>query len=387
MTPSNLRKSASRKPAAKSAGRARPLPVKKSKTAAGTAPRGEGLALLRRLSEACGVSGDESAVRGIILEALKGKIKAFKVDTLGNLLVTCRDRGKPRMRVMVAAHMDEVGLVLMQPGSDGLWKFETVGGVNEQTLPGKPVWIGKDRTPGVIGTKPVHLTEKDEREHPIKKDTLTIDIGAKDKEGASATLKPGDRVAFAAAFQAERGVLMGKALDDRLGVAALIELAADPPPGVELAAAFTTQEEIGLRGAQVAAHALDPDLAIVLDATPAADMPMWDGSENIAYNSKLGGGPAIYIFDRATISDARLVRLLRDAAEKRRIPYQIRQPGSGGTDAGAIHLARAGIPSISVSVPCRSLHGPVSTARISDWRALITLVRGALEDLGRRGLS
>jgi len=386
MTPRKLRKSAPRKPAAKTVKRARAVPVKKARAAAGPAPRGEGLPLLRRLSEACGVSGDETAVRAIILDALKGKIKAARVDALGNLLVTCRTRGKSRMRVMVAAHMDEVGLVLMQAGGDGLWKFETVGGVNEQALPGKPVWVGRDRTPGVIGTKPVHLTEKDERDHPIKKDSLTIDIGAKDKDGATATLKLGDRAAFATAFHAERGVILGKALDDRLGVAALIELAIDPPPGVDLLAAFTTQEEIGLRGAQVAAHALDPKLAFVLDATPAFDMPMWDGSENIAYNTKLGGGPAIYVFDRGTISDARLVRLLRDAAGKRGIPYQIRQPGSGGTDAGAIHLARAGIPSVSVSVPCRSLHGPVSTARVSDWRAVIALVRGALEDLGRRGL-
>ncbi|MBN2084081.1 MAG: M20/M25/M40 family metallo-hydrolase [Anaerolineales bacterium] len=386
MTPKKVRKSALRKPAAKAARRARAIPVKKARAAAGPAPRGEGLPLLRRLSEACGVSGDETAVREIIREALKGKIKTSKVDALGNLLVTCRTRGKPRMRVMVAAHMDEVGMVLMQAGSDGLWKFETVGGVNEQALPGKPVWIGKNRTPGVIGVKPVHLTEKDECEHPIKKDALTIDIGAKDKEGATAALKAGDRAAFATAFHAERGVILGKALDDRLGVAALIELALDPPPGIELVAAFTTQEEIGLRGAQVAAYALNPKAAFVLDTTPAADMPMWDGGENTAYNTKLGGGPAIYIFDRGTISDARLVRLLRDAAGKRGVPYQIRQPGSGGTDAGAIHLARAGIPSVSVSIPCRSLHGPVSTARLSDWRAVIALVRGALEDLGRRGL-
>jgi putative aminopeptidase FrvX len=275
----------------------------------------------------------------------------------------------------------------MQAGSDGLWKFETVGGVNEQTLPAKPVWIGENHIAGVIGTKPAHLVEKEESENPIKKDSLTIDIGAKDKEGASASLKPGDRAAFATPFRAERGLFFGKALDDRLGVAALIELAADPPPGIELLAAFTTQEEIGTRGARVAAYALNPDLAIVIDATPAVDMPMWDGSENISYNAKLGGGPAIYVADRATISDSRLVRLLSGAAEKRGIKYQIRQPGSGGTDAGAIHTARAGIPSVSVSTPCRNLHAPVSIARQDDWRALVSLVRAALEDLGKRGLA
>ncbi len=386
MTPSKKRKSAPRKTAAKTAQRARsssrPVPSKKAGAA-----RGAGIPLLRRLSEACGVSGDEAAVRAIVLEALKGKVKEVRTDALGNLLVHCRTRGKAAKRVMVAAHMDEVGLILMQAGSDGLWKFDTVGGVNEQTLPAKPVWVGNNHTPGVIGTKPIHLVEKEEGENPIKKDSMTIDVGAKDKEGASASLKPGDRAAFATPFHAERGLLFGKALDDRLGVAALIELVLDPPPGVELLAAFTTQEEIGLRGAGVAAHALNPDAAIVLDATPAVDIPMWDGSENIAYNTKLGGGPAIYISDRATISDSRLVRLLTGAAEKRGIKYQIRQPGSGGTDAGAIHTARAGIPSVSVSVPCRNPHTPVSIARQEDWRALVALVRAALEDLGKHGLA
>jgi putative aminopeptidase FrvX len=378
MTPSKIRKPAFRKPPAKGARRVPPkTPV---------ATRG-GLALLCRLSEECGVSGDESAVRGIVQDALKDKVREIKTDALGNLLVRCRTRGKAGRRVMVAAHMDEVGLILMQAGSDGLWKFETVGGVNLPTLPAKPVWVGRSRIPGVIGTKPVHLVEKDEAQNPIKKDSLTIDIGAKDKESAAASLKPGERAAFATPFRAERGLLFGKALDNRLGVAALIELAADPPPGVELLAAFTTQEEIGLRGAKVAAYALNPDCAIVLDATPAVEMPLWDGGENTAYNAKLGDGPAVYVSDRATISDARLVRLITGAAERRGIRCQIRQPGGGGTDAGAIHTSRAGIPSVSVSVPCRNLHGPVSIARVDDWRALTALVRAALEDLGRRGLA
>ncbi len=389
MTPSKIRKSAPRKPAAKSPKRAkpsRPVVRRKPSAAAKAPPRREGIPLLRRLSEESGVSGDETAVRNIILDELKGKVKEIRTDALGNLLVRCRTRGKPVKRVMVAAHMDEVGLILMQPGSDGLWKFETVGGVNEQTLPGKPVWIGKNRLPGVIGTKPAHLVEKEESENPIKKDSLTIDVGAKDKDGASAAAKAGDRAAFATPFRFERGILFGKALDNRLGVAALIELAADPPPGIELLAAFTTQEEIGARGARVAAHALDPNLAIVLDATPAYDLPMWDGSENAVYNTRLGGGPAIYVFDRGTIYSTRLVRLLTEAAEKRGIHYQIRQPRAGATDAGTIHLARSGIPSVSVSVPCRNPHAPVSTARYEDWRALPALVRAALEDLAKHGL-
>jgi putative aminopeptidase FrvX len=388
MSPSRKRKTALRKPAAKIARRAKaPRPVRRlPRQAARASSRKEGIPLLRKLCEACGVSGDESAVREIVREALKGKVKEIRVDALGNLLVRCRTRGKTAKRVMIAAHMDEVGVVLMQPGSDGLWKFETVGGVDERTLPAKSLWIGKKRLPGVIGTKPAHLVEKEEVENPIKKDSLTIDVGAKDKEGALALCQPGDRAAFASPFRFERGILLGKALDDRLGVAVLAELAADPPAGIELLAAFTTQEEIGLRGAKVAAHALNPDLAVVIDATPAVEAPMWDGGENTVYNTRLGGGPAVYVFDSRTISSARLVRLFTAAAEKRGIRYQIRQPRAGGTDAGAIHLARAGIPSISVSVPCRNPHTPLSAARYEDWRGLAALVRAALEDLAKHGL-
>jgi putative aminopeptidase FrvX len=374
MTPSRRRKPVPRGSSARSA---------RPKT--GRANRAQGIGLLRRLSETGGVSGDEAAVRAIVQSELSGKAAEARIDALGNLLVRCRTRGKPARRVMLAAHLDEVGLILMQAGSDGLWKFETVGGVNERTLPGKPVWIGRNRVPGVIATKPVHLTEKDEREAPIKKDSLAIDVGAKDKESALALARPGDRAVFAVPFRSERGVLFGKALDNRLGVAALVELALDPPRGIELWAAFTAQEEIGLRGAKVAAHALDPDLAIVVDATPAVETPMWDGSENVAYNARLGGGPAVYVADRGTLSDPRLVRLLTGAAERRGLPHQIRQPGGGATDAAAIHLARGGIRSISVSVPCRNLHGPMSIARYEDWRGLIALVRGALEDLAKGG--
>jgi tetrahedral aminopeptidase len=360
-------------------------PVRAKRRAPAPLRRG-GLSLLARLSEAAGVSGDETAVRRIVLAEIGKAAAETRIDSLGNLLVRCRARGKPRLRLMLAAHMDEVGLMIVRAGAEGLWKFEKVGGVDVNTLPAQIVWIGRDRIPGVIGVKPIHLTEKDEIDHPLKLDAMTIDIGAKDKAAALARLKPGDRAVFATPFRSERGLLRGKALDNRLGVAALIELALDPPPGIELWAAFTVQEEIGLRGAAVAAHALDPDLAIVLDATPAVEMPAWDGSENAVYNTRLGDGPAIYLMDKGTISDPRLVRLLADAGGKAGIPFQYRQPGSGGTDAGAIHLARKGIPSVSVSVPCRSPHTPVSTARLEDWRNLTALVRAALVQLGRAGL-
>ena len=163
-----------------------------------------------------------------------------------------------------------------------------------------------------------------------------------------------------------------------MGVATLIELLKHAPPNIDLHAAFTVQEEVGLRGAQVAAYALDPDLAIVLDSTPANDLPSWDGQENTRYNTRLGAGPAIYIADGATLSDPRLVRLFMETAESVGIPYQIRQPGGGGTDAGAIHKQRAGIPSISVSVPGRYAHTAASIARLADWTNTLVLVHTVL---------
>jgi tetrahedral aminopeptidase len=341
------------------------------------------LGLLRRLSEASGVSGDESEVRTIVLEQIRDSIEEARTDALGNLLVRCRMRGKPSLRVMLAAHMDEVGLMVVRATGEGLLKFETVGGVDTRALLATPVRVGKNHIHGVIGAKPAHLTEREEVERPVKKEAMAIDIGAKDKQEALERATPGDRAVFDTAFLSARGVMRGKALDNRLGVAALIELVLDPPPGIELTAAFTVQEEIGLRGAKTAAHALDPKIAIVMDATPAMDMPMWDGSENTTYNTKLGGGPAIYLADRGTLYDRKLIDLLTETATIKSIPYQYRQPGGGGTDAGVIHLAREGIPCAAVSVPCRSLHTPCSTARLDDWLAYIALLRATLIRLAK----
>jgi endoglucanase len=161
----------------------------------------------------------------------------------------------------------------------------------------------------------------------------------------------------------------------------LIELVKHAPANIDLQAAFTVQEEIGLRGARVAAFAFNPDLAIILDSTPAYDLPTWDVDENVRYNTRLGVGPAIYIADAGTLSDPRLVRYLIDVADANNIPYQIRQPGGGGTDAGLIHKQREGIPSISVSVPGRYHHSPASIVRLSDWQNSLALVAKALENL------
>jgi len=336
--------------------------------------------LLEKLCNAMAVSGDEREVRSIVLEELKPVASEVKVDALGNVLVTRLGHENPpgdqRLRVMFAAHMDEVGFMLVESDDGGLFQFETVGGIDPRQLVGKSVIVGRDHLPGVIGAKPIHLTEQGELEHAIPLESLRIDLGP---EGKGA--KVGDRATFATRFACLGPSLCAKALDNRLGVATLIELVKNAPPSVDVLAAFTVQEEVGLRGAKVAGYAFNPDLAIAVDSTPANDLPTWDNSENTSYNSRLGAGPAIYIADRGTLSHPGLVRFLAETAEQNHIPYQYRQPGGGSTDASAIQRSRAGIPTGSVSVPGRYAHTAAMICRISDWENTIALLQAALNNL------
>jgi endoglucanase len=336
------------------------------------------LKLLERLSNASGVSGNEEAVRRIVLEEIRG-LADVQVDALGNVLAVRAGRGPERSRVMLAAHMDEVGLMLTADDGDGFFRFELVGSLDERTLAGKPVWVGEKQHPGIIGAKPIHLTTAGERGNPLTADSLRIDLGPANGKKA----RPGDWATFATRFVRLGPSLRGKALDDRIGVATLITLLRHPPRGVDLLAAFTVQEEIGLRGARVAAYALQPDLAIALDCTPAMDQPAWDGRENTLYRSRLDSGPAVYVADGATFSDPRLVAHFQAVAETYAIPYQLRQPGGGGTDAGAIHKSGAGVPSLSVSVPGRYLHTPAAIVRLDDWKNAVALVHAALSHVDR----
>jgi putative aminopeptidase FrvX len=341
------------------------------------------LDLLERLCNASAVSGDEGEVRAIILEQVKPFVDQIKVDAVGNLLITRNGQGESppregtRLRVMLAAHMDEVGFMLVENENDGFFRFDTIGGLDARLLMGKPVVIGKDHIPGVIGTKPVHLVNAEERRRSISIESMHIDTGP----GSASKVKVGDRATFATRFLTVGPSLRAKALDDRLGVALLIELVKSAPPGIDLLAAFTVQEELGTRGARVAAFAFNPDLAIALDATPANDMPSWDLTPNAVYNTHLGAGPAIYLADAGTLSDPRLVRFVVETAENEQIPYQFRQPGGGGTDAGAIHRQREGIPSISISVPCRYSHTPAGIARQGDWNNTLKLLQTVLAHL------
>lgn len=333
--------------------------------------------LLEKLSNAGGVSGNENEVRKLIIDEIKESVDQYRTDSMGNLLAVKKSTGKTMLRVMVAAHMDEVGFMITDKGDNGLYRFDGVGGIPASQVVGKPVLIGKDRIPGVIGTKPIHMVKKEELNQPISLENLRIDIGME----AKADVNPGDFVVFGTQFQRVSHSMIGKAMDDRLGVASLIFMLKDAFESIELLGAFTVQEELGLRGAGAAAYGLMPDAAVVMDSTPANDFPAWDGSENTQYNTRLDHGPAIYVESGEILSDPRLVRHFIQTADKREIPYQIRQPGGGRTDAGAIFIRRTGIPTISISVPTRYLHSPASLVRISDWEYTYKLVRLGLETL------
>ena len=330
--------------------------------------------LLEKLCNASAVSGDEGEVRKIVLEEVKPYADTVKVDALGSVLVTRTGKAPERVRLMLDAHIDEVGFMLVNDDGDGLFSFEMIGGIDPRSLPGKQVLVGKNKLPGVIGARPIHLTSPEDRQRKIPVDALRIDLGP----GGSGKVKVGERAVFATRFRRVGDSLFSKAIDNRIGVAILIELLKTAPENLDLCLSFSVQEEIGLRGARVAAFQFNPQMAIAVDATPANDLPVFDGSENTFYNTRLGAGPAVYTFDGGTLNDPRLIQLLAETATEAKIPFQYRQPGGGKTDAGEIHRAQAGVPSVSVSVPHRYTHTAISVSRVEDWKNTLLLLHAAL---------
>jgi endoglucanase len=334
--------------------------------------------ILRELSEAFGVSGNEDDVRAVVLDAVRDHVDEVRIDAMGNVLTLRRGTGSDGMRVMVAAHMDEVGLMVIDHDDNGLLKVDSIGGVVPRILPGALLTVGPDRIPGVIGIKPIHLLESGEMEKAPKMEELAIDVGAKDKDEAMKLAPPGTYATFATEYRELGPTVTGKAFDDRVGCAVLLELLQGARFGFDLHAAFTVQEEVGLRGAKVAAYSIDPKCAFALEVTVANDLPK---EKDTSPNSELGMGPAITAMDRSFIADRRLVRLLTGTANALGIPYQIKQSSVGGTDAGVIHLAREGVPSAAVAVPCRYIHSPASLLSLEDFDNTVRLMREALSRL------
>ncbi len=338
--------------------------------------------LLEKLSNARGVSGNEAEVREILIDAIKDRVTSYRVDTMGNLIALKKAKGAraSKPKVMVAAHMDEVGLMIVYHESSGLLRFRKVGGIDDRVLLSKTVLIGKDKIPGVVGNKPIHLLKQKERNQVIDCDSMTIDIGAKSKEEAQAAVKLGDYATFATEFsEMGDGLVKGKALDDRTGCATLVELLKRDYP-FDVYGVFSVQEEVGSRGAHVAAYAIKPNYAFALESTVCDDSPK---TKDVSPVTRVGEGPAITFMDRGLIADRRLVNLLVETAKENRIPYQFKQAVAGGTDAGQIHLAREGVPSVAVAVPTRYIHSPVSLLSKQDFENTIALMTKTLPKLAK----
>lgn len=339
------------------------------------------LPLLKELSEAFGVSGAEDGARQAILCHIRDHADDLKTDALGNVIALRRGTGERQLRVMVAAHMNEVGFMVTGHDNDGLLKFAPVGGVLPNVMPGTRVVVGPKKAPGVIGMVPIHLTGGSPSFGKVVETTaLRIDIGVSSKDAAKRKAPLGAYATFDTPFVELGPTARGKAFDDRAGCAVLIDLFTGDPFPFDLYAAFTVQEEVGLRGAQVAAHAIAPDVAFALEGTVCNDLPQ-EPDEDRSPITRLGHGPAISVMDRTLIADRRLVDHLVAAAKAHGIPYQIKSPGPGGTDAGAIHLAQAGVPSVVVSVPCRYIHSPASIIHLQDVENTARLMRQALLSL------
>ncbi len=332
---------------------------------------------LKELTNLPGVSGDEGKVRSYIFEKVKDACDEIYTDSIGNLICLNRGRGQTGKKVMVCAHMDEVGFIASRITDDGFIKFKCVGGIDARVLVSKKVRIGDKQISGVIGAKAIHLQKKSEREKVPEIEDLYIDIGAKNKEEAERHVSVGDYCVFDSEYtEFGDGLIKAKALDDRVGCSCLISLA-EERFDFDLYLVFTVQEEVGLRGAKVAAERIRPDMAIVLEGTTCSDV---FGTEEKDYSTVLGGGAALSLLDRSTYYDRDLTNALYDTAKKNHIAVQFKQTASGGNDAGAIHTAAGGVKTAAISVPARYIHSPSSVIKKSDLMAVKTLIHTFLKE-------
>ena len=338
--------------------------------------------ILETLSNIPALAGHETEVRRTIRPWVKNHVDEMRVDALGNLITRKRgtDPDNP-LRVLVTAHMDEVGMAVVGYTSDGSLRFDTMGGISARLLPGLRVVVGEDKLPGVIGLTAIHRTKRKNFKKSPPIEGLAVDIGASKKEEAEGLAPLGAPIAFATKFRAIGPSVLGKAFDDRAGCAILTTLLQGERFPFELHGVFTVQEEVGLRGALVAAYATDPHVGFALEGTLADDLPKKEEDKDTSPTAELGKGPAITVMDRSYVTPPRLLQHIVQTAEAEEIPYQLKQPGISGTEAGAIHRARGGVPSVTIAVPCRYIHAPVSLTRRSDIEHTAQLVRAVLERL------
>ncbi len=333
--------------------------------------------LLKRLTEACGGPGKENDVRNLIRSEVTNLVDEIRTDALGNL-ITYKKGKHNGPKVMLAAHMDEVALMIVGVEKNGLLKFQSVGGIDPRVLVAKSVWIGPNKINGVIGSKAIHLQKPGERKRSLGIDELYIDIGAKKQEETEKQVQLGDYAYFTTEYS-ELGVdtIKAKALDDRVGCAMLVDLLQDSY-SFPLYGVFTVQEEVGLRGATVASYSVAPDIALVLEGTTASDVPSIDEHK---YATTVGQGPSLTFMDSAVIPDPKLVSTLMRLANEHNIPVQYRRHTAGGTDAGRIQPSRAGVRVAVIAIPCRYIHSPIAIMNKKDYDNALRLVRVFLNSL------
>ncbi|MCA9917047.1 MAG: M42 family metallopeptidase [Anaerolineales bacterium] len=334
--------------------------------------------LLKNLTEAVGVSGEEKEVRLLIRDLIADHVDEWHVDAMGSLIALKKGTGERNLRVMVDAHMDEVGLLVTDYDSNGTLKFSCVGGFDDRALLGKVVQVGPQKITGVIGARPIHLLNASQRNSIMSRDEMRIDIGAKNKDAASGKVSLGDRAAFVTAYEELGQTAVGKAFDNRAGCAALIELLRERPYPFDLIATFTVQEEVGLRGATTAAYGVNPDVALILECTPAFDLP---NKDDVSPNVALGQGPSIYVMDSGTVQDPRLVSFIAQTAADNDIPFQIRRPGGGGTNTAVIQRIRGAIPAATIATPGRYAHTPSMMINLDDYANVVKLAKATLLNL------
>jgi len=342
--------------------------------------------LLKRLVEACAPSGYEEDVRRLMREELKDYVDEVREDRLGNLICV-KKGGKGSGRVMVAAHMDEIGMLVKYIEKEGFIRFSYLGGFLDQTVLSQRVLVHteKETIPGVIGSTPPHLLPEEKRKKPVEREDMFIDIGATSREEAESWgVRTGCPITWVGDLvELKNGFVCGKAFDDRVGCLVLAEVMKSVDPEVTVYGVASVMEEVGLRGARTSTFAVDPDMGIAVDVAAAGDYP---GIDERKAPVKLGKGPAITIADGrreslggGLISHPLPRSLLIETAERNGIPYQLDVFEGGTTDATEIALAREGVPAAVLSVPTRYIHTPVEVLNLKDVENAVKLLKLTLE--------
>ena len=327
---------------------------------------------LKTLCMLSGVSSFEDEVRSYIKGRVAPYADSIRVDAMGNLIVFKKGAKSTGNKLMLCAHMDEVGLIIRAITEDGYLKFSCVGGIDRRVLLGKRVAVGDQKLTGIIGLKAIHMTTLEERKRVPKLEEYYIDIGAKDKEEAEKLVNIGDCGVFVSdAVEFGNGMLKAKAIDDRVGCAILVKLLEEELP-MDCTFVFNVQEEVGTRGAFGSAFSVTPEIAMVLEGTTAADNPALDEHCQVCWPGK---GPVISWMDGSAVYDRDLFEMLRDLADQNNVPWQMKHYLAGGTDAGAIQRTKEGVRVTGISAAVRYLHAPSSVASISDVEHMLALAR------------